>query len=400
MTQPVKLFYCYARDNEDALLNLQKVLKPLERLKLIQPWHSRQIMPGATVVEEIETHLDEAQIVILLLSSDFLESDYCYGIEMARALQLHQEAKVRVIPVLLHPCLWDITSLKELQALPANGKPISEWPNQDAAWHSVAVSIHKLVTQMQTPMVQETEQNTNTSKTRGKSRAPARTKRKQTSETAAKTKGTRTRRTTRVIDKPRLGLPKHEQAPAAEPSSTTSESGTTKPRYKRRYGRLQKNMMQIRLKILIWEPGLLIESTVVDERRNIYHSLEAEQHLCQFGSDLEVPSGFSLQDREVEQAFDSDLTVLLVEPPALGEMNEFCKHEDLLGSMLIFYPEAMKSAPGAWGLDRKLSIGYRNLEYYQEEDSSLSSVRAVVLDWVKARRSYRYSNSVRQRSGR
>src|ERR1700751_5791754 len=101
MAQPIKLFYCYARANEDALLNLQRALHPLEWLKLIQTWQNRQIMPGATIAQEIETPLHKAQAVILLLSPDFLESGYCYSSEMARALQLHREAKIRVIPVLL-----------------------------------------------------------------------------------------------------------------------------------------------------------------------------------------------------------------------------------------------------------------------------------------------------------
>jgi hypothetical protein len=99
----------------------------------------------------------------------------------------------------------------------------------------------------------------------------------------------------------------------------------------------------------------------------------------------------------VEQAFNSDLTVLLVEPAALGEMHEFCKQEGLLGNTLIFYPEEMKSAPEDWGLDRKLSIAYRHLDYYQERDLIHCNVRMAALNWARARRSLRFSNQSRSR---
>jgi hypothetical protein len=244
MAQPVKLFYCYARDIEDALLNLQKVLKPLERLNLIQPWHSRQIRPGATVAQEVEAHLDQAQVVILLLSPDFLESDYCYGVELKRALQLHREARVHVIPVLLYPCLWDATPLQELQALPDGGKSISEWPNQAAAWHNVAMNIHALVREIQAAVGQESELNT--PKTRRKSREPARTKRKQISDVAVQVKGTRTARTTRMAEAPEPELPQHEQDLTEDLHPTTQEGDNAKPRYKKSYGELQEKIMRVR----------------------------------------------------------------------------------------------------------------------------------------------------------
>jgi hypothetical protein len=397
MAQPVEIFYCYARANEDALLSLQKVLKPLERLKLIQPWHSRQIMPGATVAQEIEAHLDQAQVIILLLSPEFLESDYCCGVKMERVLQLHREARVHLVPVLLHPCLWDVTSLQGLQSLPDGGIPISEWPNQAAAWHDVAVNIHALVREIQAVAEQESELNTNTPKTRRKSREPTRTKRKQTSEGAVKAKGTRTARTTRTAEVPAPELSQNEQDLAEALHPATQEGDDAKPRYKDSYGKLQEKIRRVRFKILVWEPSLPTEGIVVEERRNIYNSLEAEKHQCWLGKQLQVPPGASLQDREVEQAFKSDLTVLLVEPPALGEMHEFCKHEGLLGNTLIFYPAEMKSAPEDWGLDRKLSIAYRHLDYYQEIDLIQCNVRMAVLNWARARRSLRFSNKSRSR---
>src|SRR5258708_5446436 len=104
--QPVKVFYCYSSADEDALLKLEQCLKPLERSQKILSWHKRKILPGANSNQEIEVNLDQAGIIILLVSPEFLASDYCHGNEMERALQLHRETKARVIPVIIRHCLW------------------------------------------------------------------------------------------------------------------------------------------------------------------------------------------------------------------------------------------------------------------------------------------------------
>lgn len=144
MVQPVKLVYCYARKDEGSLKRLRSQLNPLERRGLIQTWYDRQIVLGTNYNRDIEKHLDEAHLIILLISADFLASSYCYSQEMEYALKREKEGKVRVLPVILSSCLWTDTPLRVLQALPRDGKPVKRWSDKDNAWHNVAEGIREI----------------------------------------------------------------------------------------------------------------------------------------------------------------------------------------------------------------------------------------------------------------
>src|SRR5258706_12668328 len=117
---PVRIFFCYAHEDEALLNKLKAHLKPLQRQGLIDTWHDRDISAGTDWEREIGEHLNSAQIILLLISPDFMDSDYCYSIEMQRAIERHERGEVRVIPVILRPTLWQQTSLGELQALPTD----------------------------------------------------------------------------------------------------------------------------------------------------------------------------------------------------------------------------------------------------------------------------------------
>ncbi len=73
----------------------------LKRQAVITTWHDRRIVAGEDFDQEIDEHLQDADIILLLVSPDFLASDYCYKKEMARALEKHQNGEARVIPVIL-----------------------------------------------------------------------------------------------------------------------------------------------------------------------------------------------------------------------------------------------------------------------------------------------------------
>ena len=95
---PIKIFCCYAHEDEALLNKLKAHLKPLQRQGLIDVWHDRDIGAGAEWEQEIKDQLNAAQIILLLVSPDFMDSDYCYGIEMQRAIERHElgEARVKV----------------------------------------------------------------------------------------------------------------------------------------------------------------------------------------------------------------------------------------------------------------------------------------------------------------
>jgi TIR domain len=110
----VKIFFSYAHEDEPLLNKLKAHLRPLHRQGLIDVWYDRNISGGSEWEHEISNHLDEADIILLLISPDFMDSDYCYGVEMKRALERHERREAHVIPIILRYVLWHETPLRGL----------------------------------------------------------------------------------------------------------------------------------------------------------------------------------------------------------------------------------------------------------------------------------------------
>jgi TIR domain len=141
VTKPINLFYSYAEEDEKLRIKLERHLSQLKRQGKIAPWHFRKITGGKDWKDEISQNLKEAKIILLLVSASFLDSDYCYDIEMDLAMKLHHSNSARVIPVILRSCDWEETPLGNLQALPKNGKPIIKWSDLDDAFLNVVQGI-------------------------------------------------------------------------------------------------------------------------------------------------------------------------------------------------------------------------------------------------------------------
>jgi len=124
---PVEVFYSYAHEDEAFRTTLEKHLSLLRRQGVITAWHDRHILPGTDWAQAIDEHLESASVILLLISADFLASDYCYGVEMQRALERHQANEARVVPILLRPVDWHGAPFAHLQALPTDVKPITSW---------------------------------------------------------------------------------------------------------------------------------------------------------------------------------------------------------------------------------------------------------------------------------
>jgi hypothetical protein len=128
----VNLFYSYAHQDSELRDELDKHLSILKRQGYLKTWHDHEISAGENWAREIDTHLENAQIILLLISADFLASDYCYSLEMQHALERHKNGEACVIPIILRPVDWQQDpNLRILQALPTNGKPVITWPSQD-----------------------------------------------------------------------------------------------------------------------------------------------------------------------------------------------------------------------------------------------------------------------------
>src|SRR5947209_18446812 len=142
---PVKIFFCYAHEDEPLLNNLKRHLRPLQRQGLIDVWYDRDINAGAEWEQAIQEHLNTSQIILLLMSPDFMDSDYCYGIEMQRALERHDRGEAHVIPIILRPTMWKGAPFSKLQALPKDAVPVTIWQNQDEAFLNVVEGIHHVI---------------------------------------------------------------------------------------------------------------------------------------------------------------------------------------------------------------------------------------------------------------
>jgi hypothetical protein len=145
--QAVKIFICYAHEDEDQRQELVKHLRGLKLQGLIDVWYDRNISPGAEWEREIETHLSEAQIILLLISSDFVSSDYIQTYELERAMKKHERGEAIVVPIILRPVYWQGAPFGKLQALPTDGKPIksASWYSSDEAFFNVTEGIRNLI---------------------------------------------------------------------------------------------------------------------------------------------------------------------------------------------------------------------------------------------------------------
>src|SRR5579884_2200556 len=168
--EPMELFYSYAHEDEALRNELEKHLKLLQRQGYLTQWHDRQIPPGNVRAEEIDTHLKAARIILLLVSPDFIASDYCYGVEMQEALKRHIANEARVIPIILRNCDWESAPFGELQALPNDANPVKKWPDQDDAFTDIAKGIRNVIGSLAEKTTIGTPQATDTGKKKAKTR--------------------------------------------------------------------------------------------------------------------------------------------------------------------------------------------------------------------------------------
>ncbi|MBK7692336.1 MAG: toll/interleukin-1 receptor domain-containing protein [Bacteroidetes bacterium] len=139
------IFISYSHKDEKDRLKLEDHLKILQRLGLISIWTDRKIAPGEEWKGQIDNNINNARIILLLISSNFLASDYCFDIEMKTALKRHKNNETTAIPIILRDCLWQISEFAKLQALPLDGKPIQKFTKKDEAYASIARAIAKII---------------------------------------------------------------------------------------------------------------------------------------------------------------------------------------------------------------------------------------------------------------
>lgn len=140
---PVRVFYSYAHKDEDLKERLDEHLTILKREGLISAWHDRNISAGEDWAGKIDKHLESAEIILLLISASFMASDYCFDIEMSRALERHGAGQAYVIPIILRPANWQNAPFARLLALPKDGKPVVGWRDRNKAFAEIVEGIRK-----------------------------------------------------------------------------------------------------------------------------------------------------------------------------------------------------------------------------------------------------------------
>lgn len=135
------VFFSYSHADEDLRDQLEKQLAMLTRQGVIETWHDRRIGAGQELGQVIDDHINSDDIILLLVSPDFIASDYCYDIEMKRAMERHDAGEAIVIPVILHACDWHHAPFGKLLGTPKDGKPVTQWPDRDEAFLQVARAV-------------------------------------------------------------------------------------------------------------------------------------------------------------------------------------------------------------------------------------------------------------------
>ena len=144
-----KLFISYAHADEQLKISLEDHLAIMRRNEIISDWNDRKIIPGQNWANEISSNLEDADIILFLISSSFLASDYCVNIEAKRAIELHKEGKAKLIPIIVRSCDWMDFDFGKFQALPKDAKPIKKWDDEDDAWLDVVSGLKKHINDLE-----------------------------------------------------------------------------------------------------------------------------------------------------------------------------------------------------------------------------------------------------------
>ena len=149
INQAAKLFYSYSHKDEELRKKFEAHMSSLKRTGYIQDWHDRKILPGQSWEEVITNKIEESDIIVFLVSSDFLSSDYCYNKEVLRAIERHNRKECIVVPVIIRECDWEGTPFESIQGLPTDMRPVvsRHWHNIDEAYANVARGLKKIIKQ-------------------------------------------------------------------------------------------------------------------------------------------------------------------------------------------------------------------------------------------------------------
>lgn len=148
MPEPIQIFFSYAHEDLHLVHALRRHLVIFDRQSVIKKWLDRAIAPGTDWHGVIDERLKRADIILLFVSANFFDSNYCYDAEMDEALRRHDAGEARVIPIIVRPCMWETAPFAVLQVVPSNAKPLTTWNDLDEACLDAARSIMRVVEEL------------------------------------------------------------------------------------------------------------------------------------------------------------------------------------------------------------------------------------------------------------
>lgn len=155
----ISLVFSYSHVDEELRNELEKHLTPLKHNGKISTWHDRRIIPGQLFESQIEKNFSEANIILLLISSDFIASDYCYEVEMKNALQRHENGEAVIIPVILRECAWHNLPFGRILAATVDGKPITKFTSLDEGFVQVVDAVSRVADDIGAKQTQQNMQS-------------------------------------------------------------------------------------------------------------------------------------------------------------------------------------------------------------------------------------------------
>jgi len=141
----MRAFISYSHNDARVLDRLHTHLAMLKRDGKITAWYDRDILAGGEFDEEISTELTRCELFLALVSPDFLASTYCYEKEMETAIRRHEAGEIRLVPIIVEPCDWKASPLKKFKVTPRDGKPVSEWTNENNAFVDIVTELRRIV---------------------------------------------------------------------------------------------------------------------------------------------------------------------------------------------------------------------------------------------------------------
>ena len=148
--EKVKIFYSYSHKDEELRDLFEIHMSGLKRTGHVEQWHDRKILPGSYWDRDINLNIESADLILFLVSSDFLSSDYCYNVEVIKAIERHSLQECIVIPIILRHCDWEGAPFEHIQGLPKDMHPVTSkyWHNIDEAFTYIAKELKKTIKQI------------------------------------------------------------------------------------------------------------------------------------------------------------------------------------------------------------------------------------------------------------